>query len=111
MHITHISQSITTMSRYNAEFPFDIAFPPQAMTNVLAEWLGAKGVKQCHIAGESVGEGVGEDNEIHVAVYITMECLTVHTLTATVRLSRILTQNLNRDREVRPRHVLLQRWG
>ncbi|KAF8688920.1 phosphoglycerate mutase, partial [Rhizoctonia solani] len=41
---------ITTMSRYNAEFPFNIAFPPQAMTNVLAEWLAKKGLKQCHIA-------------------------------------------------------------
>ncbi|ODN88108.1 2,3-bisphosphoglycerate-independent phosphoglycerate mutase [Cryptococcus wingfieldii CBS 7118] len=41
---------ITTMSRYNAEFPFKIAFPPQGMTNVLAEWLGKQGVKQCHIA-------------------------------------------------------------
>lgn len=39
------------MSRYNAEFPFEVAFPPQAMTNVLAEWLGKKGVKQAHIAG------------------------------------------------------------
>lgn len=44
-------QHITTMSRYNAEFPFPVAFPPQAMTNVLAEWLGKKGVKQAHIAG------------------------------------------------------------
>ncbi|KAK8845546.1 2,3-bisphosphoglycerate-independent phosphoglycerate mutase [Kwoniella newhampshirensis] len=42
--------TITTMSKYNAEFPFKIAFPPQAMTNVLAEWLGKQGVKQCHIA-------------------------------------------------------------
>jgi len=41
---------ITTMSRYNAEFPFPIAFPPQAMTNVLAEWLAKKGIKQAHIA-------------------------------------------------------------
>ena len=41
------------MSRYNAEFPFNIAFPPQAMTNVLAEWLSKKGIKQAHIAGES----------------------------------------------------------
>jgi 2,3-bisphosphoglycerate-independent phosphoglycerate mutase len=40
------------MSRYNAEFPFPVAFPPQAMTNVLAEWLAKKGVKQAHIAGE-----------------------------------------------------------
>lgn len=42
---------ITTMSRYNAEFPFAVAFPPQAMTNVLAEWLAKQGCKQCHIAG------------------------------------------------------------
>ncbi|KAF9477053.1 phosphoglycerate mutase [Pholiota conissans] len=42
--------NITTMSRYNAEFPFTVAFPPQAMTNVLAEWLGKEGVKQAHIA-------------------------------------------------------------
>jgi 2,3-bisphosphoglycerate-independent phosphoglycerate mutase len=45
---------ITTMSRYNAEFPFHIAFPPQAMTNVMAEWLAKQGCKQCHVAGESV---------------------------------------------------------
>ncbi|TFK56313.1 cofactor-independent phosphoglycerate mutase [Heliocybe sulcata] len=41
---------ITTMSRYNAEFPFPVAFPPQAMTNVLAEWLAKQGVKQAHVA-------------------------------------------------------------
>ncbi|KAF8887039.1 phosphoglycerate mutase [Gymnopilus junonius] len=41
---------ITTMSRYNAEFPFAVAFPPQAMTNVLAEWLSKQSVKQAHIA-------------------------------------------------------------
>ncbi|KAI0792578.1 cofactor-independent phosphoglycerate mutase [Abortiporus biennis] len=41
---------ITTMSRYNAEFPFHTAFPPQAMTNVLAEYLAHKGVTQTHIA-------------------------------------------------------------
>jgi len=39
------------MSRYNPEWTFPVAFPPQAMTNVLAEWLGKKGAKQCHIAG------------------------------------------------------------
>ena len=38
------------MSRYNAEYPFPVAFPPQAMTNVLAEWLAKQGVKQAHIA-------------------------------------------------------------
>ncbi|KAH9973369.1 cofactor-independent phosphoglycerate mutase [Lactifluus volemus] len=41
---------ITTMSRYNAEFPFPVAYPPQAMTNVLAEWLSKHGIKQAHIA-------------------------------------------------------------
>ncbi|KAJ7055575.1 phosphoglycerate mutase [Mycena amicta] len=41
---------ITTMSQYNKEFPFHVAFPPQIMTNVLAEWLASKGAKQAHIA-------------------------------------------------------------
>ncbi|KAK0200296.1 cofactor-independent phosphoglycerate mutase [Desarmillaria ectypa] len=42
--------SITTMSRYNIEFPFHVAFPPQGMTNVLAECLSKHGIKQAHIA-------------------------------------------------------------
>ncbi|KAF8719160.1 hypothetical protein AX14_011381 [Amanita brunnescens Koide BX004] len=42
--------SISTMSRYSADFPFEAAFPPQAMTNVLAEWISTKGLKQAHIA-------------------------------------------------------------
>ncbi|KAI5120565.1 hypothetical protein M0805_002515 [Coniferiporia weirii] len=42
--------NITTMSRYNAAFPFNVAFPPQAMTNVLAETLAKQGVKQAHVA-------------------------------------------------------------
>jgi 2,3-bisphosphoglycerate-independent phosphoglycerate mutase len=46
-------QHITTMSRYNAEFPFPVAYPPQAMTNVLAEWLSKHGIRQAHIAGLS----------------------------------------------------------
>ena len=46
-------QHITTMSRYNVEFPFPVAYPPQAMTNVLAEWLSKHGIKQAHIAGLS----------------------------------------------------------
>ncbi|KAF8183209.1 BPG-independent [Mycena galopus ATCC 62051] len=41
---------ITTLSRYNPDFPFPVAFPPQAMTNVLAEWLAKQGVKQAHVA-------------------------------------------------------------
>jgi 2,3-bisphosphoglycerate-independent phosphoglycerate mutase len=39
------------MSTYNSEFPFPVAFPPQPMTNVLAEWLAKEGIKQAHIAG------------------------------------------------------------
>jgi len=45
-----VDLTIYTMSRYNSEFPFPIAFPPSSMDNVLAEWLGKQGVKQCHIA-------------------------------------------------------------
>ncbi|KAF8553130.1 cofactor-independent phosphoglycerate mutase [Imleria badia] len=41
---------IASMSRYNAEFPFPVAFPPQEMTNVLAEWLSKEGLSQAHIA-------------------------------------------------------------
>lgn len=42
--------SITTMTQYKGDYPFPIAFPPQHMGNVLAEWLGKQGVKQCHVA-------------------------------------------------------------
>lgn len=41
---------ITTMTQYKADYPFPIAFPPQRMGNVLAEWLGKKNLKQSHIA-------------------------------------------------------------
>ncbi|KIM64614.1 hypothetical protein SCLCIDRAFT_114790 [Scleroderma citrinum Foug A] len=41
---------ISTMSRYKAEFKLPVAFPPQAMTNVLAEWLSKKEISQAHIA-------------------------------------------------------------
>ncbi len=41
---------LTTMTRYNTSFTFPVAFPPQHMGNVLAEWLGKKDIKQCHIA-------------------------------------------------------------
>ena len=39
------------MSKYNAEYPFAVAFPPQPMTNVLAEWLAKHDVRQAHVAG------------------------------------------------------------
>jgi 2,3-bisphosphoglycerate-independent phosphoglycerate mutase len=45
-------QNITTMSRYNGDFPFPVAFPPQGMADVLAEWLSKQGIKQMHVAGE-----------------------------------------------------------
>jgi 2,3-bisphosphoglycerate-independent phosphoglycerate mutase len=41
---------ITTMTQYKTDYPFPIAFPPQRMTDVLAEWLGKKDIKQCHVA-------------------------------------------------------------
>ncbi|KAI9717411.1 MAG: hypothetical protein M1812_004763 [Candelaria pacifica] len=42
--------SITTMTQYKTDYKFDIAFQPQHMGNVLAEWLGKQDVKQCHVA-------------------------------------------------------------
>ncbi|KAK8109323.1 putative phosphoglyceromutase [Apiospora sp. TS-2023a] len=39
-----------TMTQYKGGYPFEIAFKPQTMDNVLAEWLGAQDVEQVHIA-------------------------------------------------------------
>ncbi|KAF2177870.1 hypothetical protein K469DRAFT_676543 [Zopfia rhizophila CBS 207.26] len=41
---------LTTMTQYNVKYSFPIAFPPQRMNDVLAEWLSKQGVKQCHVA-------------------------------------------------------------
>ena len=41
---------ITTMTQYKSDYPFPIAFPPQKMDDVLAEWLAKHGLKQCHVA-------------------------------------------------------------
>lgn len=41
---------LTTMTQYNVSFPYPIAFTPQHMGNVLAEWLGKHDLKQCHVA-------------------------------------------------------------
>jgi len=38
------------MTRYKTDYPFPIAFEPQIMDNVLAEWLAKQGVKQSHVA-------------------------------------------------------------
>ncbi|EMR08329.1 2,3-bisphosphoglycerate-independent phosphoglycerate mutase [Pneumocystis murina B123] len=42
--------SITTMTQYKVDYPFPVAFPPQKMDNVLAEWLSKKGILQSHVA-------------------------------------------------------------
>ncbi|KAH9819378.1 2,3-bisphosphoglycerate-independent phosphoglycerate mutase-like [Teratosphaeria destructans] len=42
--------AVTTMTRYKTDFNFPIAFAPQVMDNVLADWLAKKGAKQSHIA-------------------------------------------------------------
>ena len=42
--------SITTMTRYKTDFNFPIAFAPQVMDNVLADWLSKQGARQVHIA-------------------------------------------------------------
>jgi 2,3-bisphosphoglycerate-independent phosphoglycerate mutase len=41
---------LTTMTQYNVKFSFPIAFPPQRMDDVLAEWLSKQGLSQCHVA-------------------------------------------------------------
>ncbi|KAE8338514.1 hypothetical protein BDV24DRAFT_137876 [Aspergillus arachidicola] len=41
---------ITTMTQYKTDYTFPLAFPPQHMGNVLAEWLSKKDVQQCHVA-------------------------------------------------------------
>lgn len=41
---------LVTMTQYKVDYPFEIAFEPQRMDNVLAEWLGKQEVKQVHIA-------------------------------------------------------------
>lgn len=41
---------VVTMNEYNAEFPFPMLFGKEFHKNVLAEWLGAKGVSQHHVA-------------------------------------------------------------
>jgi 2,3-bisphosphoglycerate-independent phosphoglycerate mutase len=44
------NMNVTTMTRYKTDFDFPIAFAPQVMDNVLAEWLAKQGVKQQHVA-------------------------------------------------------------
>ncbi|OAA59204.1 phosphoglycerate mutase, 2,3-bisphosphoglycerate-independent [Niveomyces insectorum RCEF 264] len=42
--------TLVTMTQYKLGYPFRIAFQPQHMGNVLAEWLGKQGVPQVHVA-------------------------------------------------------------
>jgi len=42
--------TLTTMTQYKLDYPFEIAFKPQHMGNVLAETLGTQGVNQVHVA-------------------------------------------------------------
>ncbi|ORY58792.1 BPG-independent [Pseudomassariella vexata] len=42
--------NLVTMTQYKGEYPFEIAFEPQRMDNVLAEWLGKQSVEQVHVA-------------------------------------------------------------
>ena len=41
---------LVTMTTYKTDYPFEVAFKPQHMGNVLAEWLGKQNVEQVHIA-------------------------------------------------------------
>ncbi|KAG5964122.1 hypothetical protein E4U32_003183 [Claviceps aff. humidiphila group G2b] len=41
---------LVTMTTYKTDYPFEVAFSPQHMGNVLAEWLGKQNVAQVHIA-------------------------------------------------------------
>ncbi|KAL6869466.1 hypothetical protein ACO1O0_000792 [Amphichorda felina] len=41
---------IVTMTQYKADYPFPIVSKPQAMDDVLAEWLGKQNVEQVHVA-------------------------------------------------------------
>lgn len=43
-------KDLVTMTRYKSDYPFNVAFEPQKMDNVLAEWLGKQGCEQVHIA-------------------------------------------------------------
>lgn len=38
------------MTQYKSDFPFPVAFPPQTMDNVLAEWLAKNDIPQAHVA-------------------------------------------------------------
>jgi 2,3-bisphosphoglycerate-independent phosphoglycerate mutase len=41
----HPGVSVVTMTEYDAEFPLDVAFPPQNMDNILADVLAAHGLR------------------------------------------------------------------
>ncbi|KAG2226144.1 hypothetical protein INT45_011761 [Circinella minor] len=41
---------IYDMTQFKGDFPFKVAFEPQQMDNVLAEWLSKNGIAQMHVA-------------------------------------------------------------
>ncbi len=45
-----IPEYVATMTLYDEEFPFDVAFPPQKLKNVLGEVISDSGFKQLRIA-------------------------------------------------------------
>ena len=52
-YVLHALQNITTMTQYNAAFPFPQLYPPVSHKQVLAEALADQGVTQFHCAGSS----------------------------------------------------------
>ncbi len=42
--------SIVTMTEYEADFPFPVAFPPESLTRILAEEISGTGIRQLRIA-------------------------------------------------------------
>src|SRR4051794_14959678 len=43
-------QNITCMTQYKSDFGLPVAFEPQSMDNVLAEWLSKHDLPQVHVA-------------------------------------------------------------
>lgn len=65
---------VTTMTQYNVKYPFPVAFPPQKMDDVLAEWLAKQGVKQCHVA----------ETEKYAHVTFFFNCLVTDTIVGSI---------------------------
>ncbi|MFN3821647.1 MAG: 2,3-bisphosphoglycerate-independent phosphoglycerate mutase, partial [bacterium] len=46
----YLNLNITTMTQYQADFPYSVLFPPQGLNNILGEVLSQWGIKQFRIA-------------------------------------------------------------